>query len=295
MPETMGYVPPEAQPQPEAQPDQVENQEIDLSNPEFVEQAESAALEQGVEDIEGVVFEGVGVDVADEAMLAKEALAEETSDGFLASIKQSKTFRRVTGLVVAASLAFSIAATAKAEAGPSPEDNQTEDIDQDETEPPPENMSVEESTKIALAEYKLLLQPDHYQTLEDCVNDVLNSKIPDNEKSKGVAELFSTLLETPDTEESGGEAAHTRAQNLLDSYNSAETEEEQLAILEQYGKARVKGMMQKGVTFTSDTGTLTVGMANHPLEISVDNSGDEQVFTITDKKYGDQVTFEVGS
>jgi len=296
MSETKGYVPPEAQPaQPEAQSEQVEVAEINLSNPEFVEQAETAALEQGIEDIEEAVFKGAGTDVADEAILAKEALAKETSGGFLSSIKQSKTFKRITGLVVVASLAFSIAATAKAEAGPSPEGDTTEDVDQDGTEPSPEKISVEDSTKIALDEYKLLLHPDHYQTLEDCVNAVLNSEIPDDEKSKGVAKLFSTLLETPDTEGDDGESAHARAEKLLDSYNSAETEEEQLDILKQYGKARVKGMMQKGATFASDTESMTVGMANHPLEISVDNSGDEQVFTITDKKYGDQVTFELGS
>ena len=219
------------------------------------------------------------------------------------SVKESKFFKRFTALAIAATIVLSIAATAKAEAGPAPIEDTPEDVDPLDD---PEESYIEAAKK-ALDSYKQMLHPDHYQKLENCVNDVLDSELPDNEKDEAIGELFNTLLETSkeapaasdsderlvlDDKKADHSRDHNRTMDFWNTYLSAEVDADRGDLLEEFGSYKVQRALEMGVDF-SDGYEKEYPQDRYSVKLTVTENNGVLNCTMVDTDFGDTVNFEI--
>ncbi len=280
--EVMGHIPEEAR----GIPDQSETIPDQLRSPEFQTEVSAEALAADINQIDSVVTEETGHSMFAEAQAAQATLDEESNNGFLQSIRDSRFYQKMVRLTVGASIFMSFALPARAEAGEAPDQDDAEETDKAEA-------SFEKITKTAMDSYKDLLHPEVYKKLKQCVDEIIESDLPQPEKQQAVNELFDVVSgqsgESRADLEQDLERGHDTTMELHQTYLDAETEADELTALEKLAKFKVSSAKQQGAN--TPAGEITVNFRTY--ELSAEPSGDTAQYTFTDTQTGSSVSFEM--
>jgi len=288
MSEVLKYIPTEAM-----QADQQKRDEINLANPEFLEQALVEKLGSSVDQIGQVIIDQTGTSLTAETQAAQDALKNESHGGFLQSIRDSVFYQKMIRLTLGASIFLSIAMPSKAEAGEMPDTDMAGDVDEDAGKG-----SLEDLNRASLDAYKNLLDPDSYQGLEDSVKKTMDTEGTDEQKRQDIGQLFADMIlevdatapDSPTSLEQDLREHHGGNEQIMDKYFSPDaSEDEQLQALKDYGQSVVNQAKKKGATTIPKQSLIR----SHTFEYSVDTSGDTTQCIITDTATHTSATFDI--